>query len=84
VSQIRKIKDDIEYYIDSASEPDFEDNEFIYDEITGLDEVELSGVSLKQALFFSVACLCSLSISLFLDLSHFFFWGLLLSHQRLH
>jgi len=51
VSQIKKIKDDIEYYIDSASEPDFEDNEFIYDEITGLDEVELSGVSLKQALF---------------------------------
>ncbi|XP_059482739.1 CCR4-NOT transcription complex subunit 3 isoform X3 [Neocloeon triangulifer] len=43
VSQIKKIKDDIEYYIDSASDPDFEDNEFIYDDITGLDEVELSG-----------------------------------------
>jgi CCR4-NOT transcriptional regulation complex NOT5 subunit len=42
--QIKKIKDDIEYYIDSCSEPDFEDNEFIYDDIIGLDEIEL-GVS---------------------------------------
>ncbi|XP_065344014.1 CCR4-NOT transcription complex subunit 3 isoform X1 [Cloeon dipterum] len=46
VSQIKLIKDDIEYYIDSSSNPDFEDNEFIYDDITGLDEVDLTGVNL--------------------------------------
>ncbi|KAL7028698.1 hypothetical protein ACKWTF_005960 [Chironomus riparius] len=42
VEQIRKIRDDVEYYIDSSQEPDFEENEFIYDDIEGLDEVELS------------------------------------------
>jgi len=41
--QVNKIKDDVEYYIDSSQEPDFEENEFIYDDIIGLDEVELSG-----------------------------------------
>jgi CCR4-NOT transcriptional regulation complex NOT5 subunit len=72
VSQIKKIKDDIEYYIDSASEPDFEDNEFIYDEITGLDEVELSGVSLKQAPL-SLSPVCALSRFLSFLLTHFTF-----------
>lgn len=43
VEQIKKIKDDVEYYIESSQEPDFEENEYIYDDITGLDEVELSG-----------------------------------------
>lgn len=41
--QVNKIKDDVEYYIESSQEPDFEENEFIYDDIIGLDEVELSG-----------------------------------------
>lgn len=36
----------MEYYI---VEPDFEDNEFIYDDIIGLDEVELSGVGLPSS-----------------------------------
>lgn len=45
VEQIRKIRDDVEYYIDSSQEPDFEENEFIYDDIEGLDEVELSGTT---------------------------------------
>ncbi|XP_037957817.1 CCR4-NOT transcription complex subunit 3 isoform X2 [Teleopsis dalmanni] len=43
--QVHKIKDDVEYYIDSSQEPDFEENEFIYDDIIGLDEVELSGTA---------------------------------------
>ncbi|XP_039488297.1 CCR4-NOT transcription complex subunit 3 isoform X1 [Drosophila santomea] len=43
--QVNKIKDDVEYYIDSSQEPDFEENEFIYDDIIGLDEVELSGTA---------------------------------------
>nr|CAD7576207.1 unnamed protein product [Timema californicum] len=44
-TEIRRIKDDIEYYIESAQEPDFEENEYIYDDIIGLDEVELSGIA---------------------------------------
>ncbi|KPU75592.1 uncharacterized protein Dana_GF22756, isoform C [Drosophila ananassae] len=43
--QVNKIKDDVEYYIDSSQDPDFEENEFIYDDIIGLDEVELSGTA---------------------------------------
>ncbi|XP_063220827.1 CCR4-NOT transcription complex subunit 3 isoform X2 [Bacillus rossius redtenbacheri] len=48
-SQIRRIKDDVEYYIESSQEPDFEENEYIYDDIVGLDEVELSGVGLPSS-----------------------------------
>lgn len=44
--QIRRIKDDVEYYIDSSQEPGFEENEYIYDDIRGLDEIELSGAGL--------------------------------------
>ncbi len=37
--QIKKIKDDIEYYIEAAStEPDFEENTYLYDDINFLDE----------------------------------------------
>lgn len=43
INQIKKIHDDVEYYIDSSQEPDFEENEFIYDDIDGLEEVELNG-----------------------------------------
>ncbi|XP_073985061.1 CCR4-associated factor Not3 [Rhodnius prolixus] len=44
VSQIKGIKDDVEYYIESSQDPDFEGNEYIYDDIIGLDDIELSGV----------------------------------------
>lgn len=43
IGQIKKIHDDVEYYIDSSQEPDFEENEYIYDDIDGLEEVELNG-----------------------------------------
>lgn len=33
VESIRKIKDDVEYYIDSSRDPDFEENEFLYDDL---------------------------------------------------
>ncbi|XP_034553018.1 CCR4-NOT transcription complex subunit 3a [Notolabrus celidotus] len=33
VDSILKIKDDVEYYIDSSQDPDFEENEFIYDDL---------------------------------------------------
>lgn len=31
-------KDDVEYYIDSSQDPDFEENEFLYDDLD-LDEI---------------------------------------------
>uniref|UniRef100_A0A1I8NI31 CCR4-NOT transcription complex subunit 3 n=1 Tax=Musca domestica TaxID=7370 RepID=A0A1I8NI31_MUSDO len=43
--QVNKIKDDVEYYIDSSQEPDFEENEFIYDDIIGIDDVEYSATT---------------------------------------
>lgn len=33
VDAIVKIKDDVEYYIDSSQDPDFEENEFLYDDL---------------------------------------------------
>ncbi|XP_008429802.1 CCR4-NOT transcription complex subunit 3a [Poecilia reticulata] len=33
VDSIQKIKDDVEYYIDSCQDPDFEENEFLYDDL---------------------------------------------------
>uniref|UniRef100_A0AAY4ANL2 CCR4-NOT transcription complex subunit 3 n=1 Tax=Denticeps clupeoides TaxID=299321 RepID=A0AAY4ANL2_9TELE len=33
VESIHKIKDDVEYYIDSSQDPDFEENEFLYDDL---------------------------------------------------
>uniref|UniRef100_A0A8C5FZQ4 CCR4-NOT transcription complex subunit 3 n=1 Tax=Gouania willdenowi TaxID=441366 RepID=A0A8C5FZQ4_GOUWI len=33
VDAILKIKDDVEYYIDSSQDPDFEENEFLYDDL---------------------------------------------------
>lgn len=47
--QIKGIKEDVEYYIDSSLEPGFEENDYIYDDITGLDEIELSGVGLPSS-----------------------------------
>ncbi|CAH0585473.1 unnamed protein product [Chrysodeixis includens] len=49
VEQIKRIKDDVEYYIDSSMEPGFEENEYIYDDIRGLDDIELSGVGLPSS-----------------------------------
>lgn len=31
-------KDDVEYYIDSSQDPDFEENEFLYDDLD-LDDI---------------------------------------------
>uniref|UniRef100_A0A8C6VQR8 CCR4-NOT transcription complex subunit 3 n=1 Tax=Naja naja TaxID=35670 RepID=A0A8C6VQR8_NAJNA len=33
VDSIRKIKDDVEYYVDSSQDLDFEENEFLYDDL---------------------------------------------------
>ncbi len=39
--QIRNVKEDVEYYLDSNQEPDFEENEFIYDDLD-LEEIGAS------------------------------------------
>lgn len=56
VDQIKKIKDDVEYYIESSQDPDFEENEFIYEDLELEDMQE----------FLSKARLCS-KFFLFLD-----------------
>lgn len=33
LDQIRKIKDDVEYYVESNQDPDFEENEYLYDDL---------------------------------------------------
>lgn len=33
VEAIHKIKDDVDYYIDSSQDPDFKENEFLYDDL---------------------------------------------------
>ncbi|XP_023802903.1 CCR4-NOT transcription complex subunit 3, partial [Cyanistes caeruleus] len=38
VEPVRKLKDDVEYYVDSCQEPDFEENEFLYDDLD-LDDI---------------------------------------------
>ena len=44
VDSIQKIKDDVEYYIDSSQDPDFEENEFLYDDLDLEDIRELCSV----------------------------------------
>lgn len=39
VDQVKKIKDDVEYYIESCQEVDFEENEYIYEDI-GLEDMQ--------------------------------------------
>lgn len=43
--QVKKIKDDIEYYIESSQDSDFQENEYLYDDIEGIDDVELTGLA---------------------------------------
>ncbi|CAB4061860.1 CNOT3 [Lepeophtheirus salmonis] len=41
MGQIKDIKDDIEYYIENCQDPDFTENECMYDDIDGLEEMLL-------------------------------------------
>ncbi|XP_038220691.1 CCR4-NOT transcription complex subunit 3 isoform X2 [Zerene cesonia] len=47
--QIKNIREDVEYYIMSSLEPGYEENEYIYEDINGLDEIELSGVGVPSS-----------------------------------
>uniref|UniRef100_A0A9J8CKD2 CCR4-NOT transcription complex subunit 3 n=2 Tax=Cyprinus carpio TaxID=7962 RepID=A0A9J8CKD2_CYPCA len=49
VDAIRKIKDDVEYYLDSSQDPDFEENEFIYDDID-LEDLLVTSVGTNGSL----------------------------------
>jgi len=42
---VKKIKDDVDYYLESNQEPDYEENEFLYDDIEGLEEFDDNLVS---------------------------------------
>ena len=48
--QIKDIKDDVEYYIENCREPDFMDNDMLYDDIDGLEEMLLE-VNVREYLF---------------------------------
>ena len=50
--QIKNIQDDVNDYIDNSQEPDFIENEFIYDDIQGLEEMLLD---VSFYIFFSSA-----------------------------
>ena len=39
--QIKDIQEDIDNYIENSQEPDFYENEYIYDDISGLDAMLL-------------------------------------------
>ncbi|KAL4239666.1 CCR4-NOT transcription complex [Mactra antiquata] len=39
IDQVKVIKDDVEFYVESNQEPDFEENEFVYDELD-LDDLD--------------------------------------------
>jgi len=48
--QIKDIKDDVEYYIENCQEEDFTENEMVYEDIDGLEEMllDLSNVGLGE------------------------------------
>ncbi|KAG1674800.1 CCR4-NOT transcription complex subunit 3 [Nymphon striatum] len=50
VDQIRKVKDDVEYYIACSQDPDFAENEFIYDDLD-LDDLIIMVLTLQKRIF---------------------------------
>lgn len=63
--QIKDIKEDIEYYLENCREPDFEENELLYEDIDGLDDMlqELSNVSLLGIVVVPEGQFCSFFLS---------------------
>ena len=55
INQIKDVKDDVEHYIENCQDPDFIENEMIYDDIDGLEEMLLDvSILLKKKKFFFV------------------------------
>lgn len=52
VDAIQKIKDDVEYYIDSSQDPDFEENEFLYDDLD-LEDIRERRLQIYKNVFLS-------------------------------
>ncbi len=50
VDAVTKIKDDVEYYLDSSQDPDFEENEFLYDDLN-LDDIRKYLVHISEFCF---------------------------------
>lgn len=45
--QVRHLQDDVNYYVDSNQEPDFEEDEGIYDELN-LEDAEIYGLPVEK------------------------------------
>lgn len=58
VDAIHKIKDDVEYYIDSSQDPDFEENEFLYDDLD-LEDIRKS----DRSWIYIFLCYCEVLIN---------------------
>lgn len=41
INQIKDIKDDVEYYIENCQDPEFVENDMIYEDIDGLEQMLL-------------------------------------------
>ena len=60
VQQIKDIQEDIDNYIENSQEPDFFENEFIYEDIEGLEEMLLDVMhKVSILLIFSLTLLFS-------------------------
>jgi len=49
IHQIKDIKDDLEYYIENCRDPDFMENDMLYEDIDGLEEMLLDGDHVHNA-----------------------------------
>lgn len=65
VDSIRKIKDDVEYYLDSSQDPDFEENEFIYDDLD-LEELRKCLVHMSELCYVFFILNCNTFFSFFI------------------
>jgi CCR4-NOT transcription complex subunit 3 len=52
VGRLRDIKEDVNDYIENSQEPDFVENEYIYDDIEGLEDMllDVSTVPIQEKL----------------------------------
>ena len=57
---IKDIKDDINDYIENSQEPDFVENEYIYDDIVGLEEMLLDVSQITSTLLYTYNIIFSL------------------------
>ena len=61
INQIKDVKDDVEHYIENCQDPDFIENEMIYDDIDGLEEM------LLDVSIFFISLNCNLTYQFYID-----------------